>query len=308
MLSSKDYVRQSLELNLFFVRIMKEHMIFAAASLTPRDSALVPTITNLKNRAEALLAQVVSLSNGVVSREAVSSGEFVTQYTLLAEQKTQFYTGMPIDMRITQAELNLRGSDDFTATPALEQNVNLLNQEALNIANTAISMQTMVLNEVLSCKMFTTMYPLMLKHVTDEAKHYVEMLTMLQRRADMHTIREAIEHELFWDIVMGQHAQFIRGMLDPSENDLINTANNFVKEFAGLANETKQAMDQLASFQKVTQNNMGATTRIRDFKAQGTQGILECKIRSIILPLLSDHVLREANHYLRTLRMFKTMS
>lgn len=31
------------------------------------------------------------------------------------------------------------------------------------------------------------------------------------------------------------------------------------------------------------------------------KGIEECKIRSIILPLLADHVLREANHLIRLL-------
>ena len=41
-----------------------------------------------------------------------------------------------------------------------------------------------------------------------------------------------------------------------------------------------------------------ATERLRDFKAAGTQGLLECGIRSIIIPLLADHILREANHYL----------
>jgi hypothetical protein len=41
--------------------------------------------------------------------------------------------------------------------------------------------------------------------------------------------------------------------------------------------------------------------KIRDFKAAGARGILECEIRSIILPLLADHVLREANHYIRLL-------
>ena len=40
---------------------------------------------------------------------------------------------------------------------------------------------------------------------------------------------------------------------------------------------------------------------IREFKTAGTEGITDCKIRSIILPLLADHVLREANHYLRIL-------
>ena len=31
-------------------------------------------------------------------------------------------------------------------------------------------------------------------------------------------------------------------------------------------------------------------------------GINDCKIKSLILPLLADHVLREANHYLRILK------
>ncbi|MGI6094128.1 MAG: DUF2935 domain-containing protein [Lachnospiraceae bacterium] len=33
-------------------------------------------------------------------------------------------------------------------------------------------------------------------------------------------------------------------------------------------------------------------------KTAGTQGITGCNVRSVILPLLADHVLREANHYL----------
>ncbi len=39
---------------------------------------------------------------------------------------------------------------------------------------------------------------------------------------------------------------------------------------------------------------------------KGTEGLLNCKIKSIILPLLGDHVLREANHYLRLLNNYKT--
>ena len=54
---------------------------------------------------------------------------------------------------------------------------------------------------------------------------------------------------------------------------------------------------------KVTDNNLKATKQIRDFKEQATKGLLECKIKSIIIPLLGDHVLREANHYLRLLKM-----
>jgi len=47
-----------------------------------------------------------------------------------------------------------------------------------------------------------------------------------------------------------------------------------------------------------TSDSLAAMERLRAFKTAGTEGLLECKIKSIIIPLLADHVLREANHYL----------
>lgn len=52
----------------------------------------------------------------------------------------------------------------------------------------------------------------------------------------------------------------------------------------------------------LTRKTLETTERYRDFKAAGTKGITGCDIRSSILPLLADHVLREANHYLRILK------
>ena len=57
---------------------------------------------------------------------------------------------------------------------------------------------------------------------------------------------------------------------------------------------------------KVTDDSLKATKEIKKFKQQGTQGLVDCKIKSIIIPLLGDHTLREANHYLRLLKIFKT--
>ena len=51
----------------------------------------------------------------------------------------------------------------------------------------------------------------------------------------------------------------------------------------------------------LTKETLEETMRYRDFKAAGAEGILETEIASIIIPLLADHVLREANHYIRLL-------
>ena len=53
---------------------------------------------------------------------------------------------------------------------------------------------------------------------------------------------------------------------------------------------------------KITDKTIEETQKYIDFKTAGTKGIKECEIRSIILPLLADHVLREANHYFRILK------
>ena len=51
----------------------------------------------------------------------------------------------------------------------------------------------------------------------------------------------------------------------------------------------------------LTEKSLQTTKQYQQFRTAGTEGITGCDIRSIILPLLADHVLREANHYLRIL-------
>ncbi len=52
MLSRKDYIKTSLELNLFFGRIMKEHMIFMEVGLLIIDSSLILEGDQLKSSFE----------------------------------------------------------------------------------------------------------------------------------------------------------------------------------------------------------------------------------------------------------------
>lgn len=89
---------------------------------------------------------------------------------------------------------------------------------------------------------------------------------------------------------------FIRGLPAPSENELIDTANSFSKAYAHLLAESCQAQDQTFAGDSTLKK-----IKFRDFKAIGTKGIEECKIRSVILPLVADHVLHEANHHIRLL-------
>lgn len=304
MISSLNFVRQSLEIHLFFARIMKEHSFFLQAGFTPKDTSFTQRADEFRIEFDRLLGEVVSLSNGVVSPSVLQSGEVITQYTLKAEMASSYFTGVQIPTELTRAEAGLMGGGLMAVNPMLEQRVSLINQKAMGLISALIQFKATILSNVLSCKMFTVNYPLLIDHVMREAKFYLRMVQRLQNRENINIEREALEQELFWNRIMAEHSKFIRGLLDPTENDLINTANNFSNEFDQLTAEAKAAMDMTIPLAKVTEDSLKATTEIRDFKAQGTQGLVECKIKSIIIPLLGDHTLREANHYLRLLKIF----
>ncbi|MEL7650114.1 MAG: DUF2935 domain-containing protein [Sedimentibacter sp.] len=305
MLNRTEYIRKSIETNLFFLRIMKEHMIFAAAALTFKDANMANSLLDMKNRFEQLLINTMSLSRGMMSPQLLAAGDIITPFTLNAEIATQYFTGIPINTDITRMEADMANVTYGNNINEQTVNaVNALNQQIIALLNATIQTQNAVLNNVLSCKMYTHLYPLMLDHVTREAEHYLEHLMALQKGEDMmDSPNEMAMHEMFWNNIMGEHAKFIRGMLDPTEEELIRLSNGYAMEFEELTNAAREAMNNLAALQGTTNRSITATTNLRNFKQQGTMGILECKIRSTILPLLSDHVLREANHYLKSLRM-----
>lgn len=305
MLSNTEYIKQSLGLHLFFARIMKEYSFFLEVSFTPRDSNFTQEADDFRREFDKILGEAISLSNGVVNPEVLKSGEVVTPFTMNAEMATIYFTGIQIPTQLTQAEAGLAGSNTATIDPALERYVSALNNRAIKATTALIQFKSNILNNVLSCTMFTFNYPLLIKHIIREAELYVQQLKRLQNREEINLEREAYEMEFFWNRQMAEHAKFIRGLLDPTENDLIEQANNFGKEFDLLTEKAKAAMDATLHHVNVTAESLKATENLRDFKSQGTQGILQCKVKSIIIPLLGDHVLREANHYLRLLKMFE---
>ncbi len=301
MLSREEYIRLSLELNLFFGRIAKEHSIFIETSFTGKDQNLAREADSLKVQFESLLSEAVSLANGAVSREAVGSQEFVTPYTLDAERVSQFYTGVPINSALTQSEAGLAGNGSMIYTPVLEQRVSMLNQKAVILATALLNFKTRILNNVLACKLFTTNYPLLLDHIIREAKFYLRALNRLQNREDAGNAGDLLEQEVFWNRIMAEHSFFIRGLLDPTENELINTANDYGQQFNDLTRKAIAATEQTTLLPAVTGESYKAAKGIKEFKTAGTEGLINCKIKAIAYPLLADHVLREANHYLRIL-------
>ncbi|NLW23185.1 MAG: DUF2935 domain-containing protein [Tissierellia bacterium] len=300
MLSTKDFIQMSLEANLFWGRIMKEHMIFIEAALPIKNSNYILEADNIKKSYEELLMETIMVSNGAISQGAIDSKELVTAFTLEAETTTENLTGVCINKEISSLELNLTSRPDFNYTPSLERHIFELNNRYINITVEVINFMEKLLSQLLDCTLFAFMYPNMLDHLIEEAKFYLKSLIDLQERIKLK--EDILRTEVFWNHIMEDHSTFIRGMLDPSEKELIKRAHSFAELFEKLLEKTKKAEKE--NICKITRENLEAAKELKDFKTASTEGILGCNIKSIISPLLADHVLREANRYIRILKEY----
>lgn len=297
-MNNNEYIRLSLELHLFFDRIMKEHSFFLEAAFLEKDNKLKQIAREFQKTFSDILKRTISLANGNISNNLLNSNEIVTKNTLKAENQTSNLSGSLIDTNITIDELELT-SGRIKVTTELLNNISTLNKQTLPIVENLIKFKNDVLNSVLSCKLYTTNYPLLITHIMNEAKMYHSLLSRVENR-NTFTATDIYEQEMFWNNIMKEHAEFIRGLLDPTERDLILTADKYAADYKKIIQNYSNNPAYL------TTASLNQTLKFRDFKVTGEEGILNCQIKSIIIPLLADHVVREANHFIRILKNINT--
>jgi hypothetical protein len=193
----------------------------------------------------------------------------------------------------------------------------------------------MVLKRLITCDLGGSNYPLLIDHIRREAIRFRVILLRLQNGIKVPLAEQALQEEIFWLRIMGEHALFIAHLLDPSERPLIKQSVQFAEDFETLrlqagdleSMEVPQAFENWLLPEKLAgchlppgfgdlpkpfliprlvrfnQEVIDLTKEIRDFKEIALQLIKACQVLSIIPPLLADHVLREAEMALDDLRV-----
>ncbi|MFJ9497094.1 DUF2935 domain-containing protein [Brevibacillus centrosporus] len=167
-----------------------------------------------------------------------------------------------------------------------------------------------VLGLILHCKILGNNFPLLVDHVSREANYFMKRLEQLNT-GTLDALPDAVINEnVFFLRIMADHAKFINHLLDPSERKLVEQARDFSHDFDQLLFQAidldsmrPQSQTQPLLNQFVDQNRV-SVRQLRDFKKTAHELIEACRIKSIIPPLLADHVFREASHFLEILDSF----
>jgi hypothetical protein len=169
-----------------------------------------------------------------------------------------------------------------------------------------------ILGLILTCQLpGQNNFPLLVDHVSREANYFRNRLEELNQ-GKLEPLQDAIlDENVFFLKIMADHAKFIGHLLDPSERKLVDQAREFSQDFdqllfqaQDLSSMRPQSQTQPLLNQFLDQNRVSVKS-LRDFKQTARDLIYACKIKSIIHPLLADHVFREAERFLEIIDMFE---
>jgi hypothetical protein len=169
-----------------------------------------------------------------------------------------------------------------------------------------------ILDLILTCRLpGQNNFPLLVDHTSREANYFRNRLMELNQ-GNLEPLPDAIiDENVFFLRIMADHAKFIAHLLDPSERKLVEQAREFSHDFDELLYQAKeldfmrpQSQTDPLLTQFLDQNRVSVKS-LRDFKQTARDLIEQCKIKSIIHPLLADHVFREAERFLEIIDMFE---
>lgn len=191
------------------------------------------------------------------------------------------------------------------------QTIYEFNNIVYNAACNIYAFKRKILGLILSCRITGNNFPLLVDHISREAAYFINRLNQLNT-GTLDPLPDAIINEnVFFLRIMADHAKFINHLLDPSERKLVEQAREFSHDFDQLLfqaidldsmrpeSQTVPLLDQFVDTNRIS------VRQLRDFKRTARDLIEACRIKSIIHPLLADHVFREASRFLEILDAFE---
>lgn len=180
-----------------------------------------------------------------------------------------------------------------------------LNEETIELVLGFRNFKRNLLLLIINCKISGFNFPLLVDHIAREAEYFMRTLRKLNQGI-LEPIQDSIINEnVFWLRIMMEHSRFISALLDQSERNLVITARKFGDDFEVLLNQARDVESMLFQKQptypiigKMNKDSENAAQEILAFKKAGLDLIKSCQIRNTINPLLADHVVREAEHFL----------
>ncbi|HJV31402.1 MAG TPA: DUF2935 domain-containing protein, partial [Bacillales bacterium] len=117
-------------------------------------------------------------------------------------------------------------------------------------------------------------------------------------------IERSLTENRFWLRIMKEHAYFLGEGFSRHDKHLIQQTDRFHQFFEQQEKRAHQTPNDVTAVRKLNEDTIQLVYGFRNFKRNLLIMIINCKVAGFNFPLLVDHIAREAEYFMRTLKKF----
>lgn len=296
MLSKVNFVQESIAINLYYLRTLREFCLNIQTSLVPFEKGYISKAESIALSCERLGNDITSFASGMVSKEALDYQIYVTQYTLECEKLTEKLFNIDIDTGITEKELQLKSGEPKTVSKEMVDSMKRINAEAFSLADEFSKLCTEIVDKMEINELFSYSYIALTRFMIYETELFKSGLERLIQQFQIDP-SSAANYEFYFNNSMRSIAIFIEKLVDPINEDIFDKAKWFENSF-NEAEETYKTTPLTPDNQKVlTEKETLLVKEFHNFMEECIKKLLAREVYFIIEPIFWDNMYTQINFF-----------
>lgn len=299
MLNNKDFIKESIITNLYYLRTLREYTLRIELSLSNKYNNIKEIFTNLGKRCEEIGSNLLKISNNKIPKEVLNSQIFITNYTYELELLTEKLFNIDINTNLSLIEEKLIPGD-IIEDESLINNITNINKEIITLINEFIINTTNLYNKVNNQEIFIFYYNSLNNYLIEEMNIYKLELDRLNQRL---TLDPSFieEFEYYKNNFLYNLSRFLRGEIDPTNENILEEVNSFILEYKNLVNEYKNINLTPENQLNMSLNSLELAKRFKTFIEKCLNLLLKKELYFISAPITKDNLLTAINYFIYNL-------
>ena len=228
MLKEQDFLEQSLNSNLFYLRTLRDFCINIQLSFYG-NSEYIGRASSLAKQSQDLGRELITYTNGIIPKDAKEYQLYYTDYTLATEKLTEELFNLNLATDITENISNLTVGTNQAPTLENIKKIEDFNKKALTIATEFVDLAEEIRKKLLNNELFSYSYPLLYDYMIRTINIYKAELVRLEEKIVKDPIL-VVDTEYDYNITVYEIISFLRGLINPNAARYILELNELLNE------------------------------------------------------------------------------
>ena len=293
MLNNKDYVYQSLVNHIYFAGTIRSFCTTIGLTFYKNNQSYIDKAIEIGYKATDIINKAISYTDKYLANEILKQEVYITKYTKDIDLLTEKLFDVDLKINIDNDIKQLENKKDINYTDEKILEINSLNSEGLLLVKEFNNFVQDIKKMIDNGNLFSYLYPDFFNYMFEEISVYGRDLERLNSKKD-YTNFYLNELKYYFNELLKKSAEYVRGLLDTTHQDIFDIASFYVNSFDELNEKFLKNSSNLINFDETEK----LVINYKDFITTNIDKLLNSDIYFITPPVVLDNFLTNINAYL----------